>query len=140
MDQLLVTVWNKPGYLLVERMTKLSSDEEQNYPDKKKRDCICLISAENTVQKDWFCTDLVPLAPGVLDQFYVARSQSSLNLVDITAGKVYPLSVQPNPLQKFQKLAVIHHGGLKGTDFKRKKQDKDKDLDKVKISIIYTIE
>jgi len=71
---LLVTVWNKPGYYLIDRV------------DKK------VTHIEASTQKDQFCTDLTVLDPS-LSQFFVARSSQSLSIVDVRVGKAYPLIV-----------------------------------------------
>ena len=85
-------------------------------------------------EKGLFCTDLVPLAPGILDQYVIARTRITVSLIDIAYGRAYSLVVQPNPLQKFEKLTVINHGLTK------ENLTAEKNLDKVLLSIIYTVE
>ena len=79
---------------------------------------------ESSVNKGWFCTDLIPLPDS--KQFFVSRTQNSVNLIDILNHKIHKLADCPNSVQKFQKMSVLIH--------------KDSELDKVKISIIITKE
>jgi len=87
---LLVSVWDKSGYYLIDRV------ENKVTP------------VDSCNKKDQFCTDLTALDP-LLDTFFVARSSQSLSLIDVSTAKVYPLIASPNPVQKYSKLSVIRH-------------------------------
>jgi len=87
---LLVSVWDKSGYYLIDRV-------ENN-----------VTPLESCNEKDQFCTDLTALDPS-LNTFFVARSSQSLSLIDVSTAKVYPLIASSNPIQKYSKLSVIRH-------------------------------
>jgi hypothetical protein len=107
--KLLATIWNKSGYQLIHRF----SDSD---------DSILLIrdTKETSLNKGWFCTDLVPLPDST--QFFLSRTQNAVNLIDVVNNKIYKLVDCPNSVQKFQKMSLVVHD--------------ETNLDKVKLSII----
>ena len=87
---LLVSVWNKSGYYLIDRVENT------------------VTPVDSCNKKDQFCTDLTALDPS-LNTFFVARSSQSLSLIDVSTAKVYPLIASSNPVQKYSKMSVIRH-------------------------------
>jgi hypothetical protein len=108
---LLATIWNKSGYQLIHRFANSDSDDD-----------ILLIrdTKETSVNKGWFCTDLVPLPNST--QFFLSRTQNAVNLIDVVNNKIHKLVDCPNSVQKFQKMSLVVHN--------------ETDLDKVKLSIV----
>jgi hypothetical protein len=58
-----------------------------------------------------FCTDLHALSPDIHPNLFVSRTKNEINIIDLSAGLVFAMvNNQSNPIQKFQKMAMIDFG------------------------------
>jgi hypothetical protein len=158
--KLLISLWNKPGYFMLERDPFVINDvineygeaivnEEESKEKKEQRikekaefeargDMVYIKDDQGLSNKSWFCTDLEPIAPDLLPNVFVSRTQGSLSIVDVSSSRVFQLAVCPNPMHKFSKLSIINFGLVGREDTKKKiKSDSTEVLNRVVIALIY---
>ena len=97
-NQLLVALWEEPGYFKIDR--RRTGLEMTHIED------------ETNVANNFQCTDLVGLrcesdeAPSYV-QYFIARTQAAINIVDTVKEKVYCLQQEPNYKFKYRKTVVM---------------------------------
>ena len=97
-NQLLVALWDVPGYYKLERATF-------------EHTCT-LIGDRTRIEGNFQCTDLVPLGAPSDDQpqfvqYFVARTLAAVNIVDTVRERVYDLERDPGLRQKTATMHVI---------------------------------
>ena len=87
-NQLLVALWDKPGYYRIQR--------------KSYENHVTYIPDETGVKHNYHCTDLVGISADNLSfiQYFIARTETAINIIDTVKEKVYCLSEEPSSNHK----------------------------------------
>ena len=86
-NQLLVALWEEKGFYKIDRRTS----------EKK----VTLIEDETEIERNYHCTDLVGIRsenenhPSYI-QYYIARTEAAINIVDTVKEKIYCLHREQN--------------------------------------------
>ena len=97
-NQLLVALWEESGFYRIQRSTY---DHQITY-----------IADETGVPNNYHCTDLIGIKADPTDsssfiQYFIARTETAINIIDTVKEKIYCLAEEPNYKHKFRKAAVI---------------------------------
>ena len=93
-NQLLVALWETPGFFKIDR--------------RKAEQKITHIEDETRIPGNYHCTDLVGIRSDSEEQasyiqYYIARTEAAINIIDTVKEKVYCLTQERNYRHKFRK-------------------------------------
>ena len=97
-NQLLVALWDDPGYYKIERR---QYDKKTTY-----------ISDTGNIENNIHCTDLIQISSEneenmSYNHYFISRTESAINVVDIVREKIYCLYQEKNNTHKFRKATII---------------------------------
>ena len=98
LNQILATVWDEPGVWKIDR----NSNESE----------VTLIEDDTHIEGNIHCTDLISIQQANSEspnyrQYFIARTEVAINIVDADRNKIYCLALEPNCPSKFRKTSVI---------------------------------